>query len=192
MQRLGLCRAGFSLSTRSRRPQSAKTLLWHSLSDSLAMSPLAHHYAATSLPKTLRSLRHPLGILNLLISQPTPPVRAAKDIVVFRSGPLRSAPQQNPKDFGCAFGNQTAPPMLPLRAVVSRGHIAGNLLNAGFLLGRPYKDLAFAASAFPHRHGAPFATRQDCVQTDSGCLTTHFHDPCLGAVPSYGNADLMA
>jgi hypothetical protein len=27
-------------------------------------------------------------------------VRAAKDIVVFRSGPLRSAPLQNPKDFG--------------------------------------------------------------------------------------------
>ena len=39
--------------------------------------------------------------------------------------------------------------MSPLRAVVSRGHIAENLLTAGFLLGRPCKDLAFAASVFP-------------------------------------------
>jgi hypothetical protein len=41
---------------------------------------------------------------------PTLPVRAAKDIVVFRSGPLRSAPLQNPKDFGLGHCYQ-----IPLR-----------------------------------------------------------------------------
>jgi len=57
-------------------------------------------------------------------------VRAAKDIVVFRFGPLRSAPLQNPKDFGFADGDPMPPSMSPLRAVVSRGHIGYMSLTA--------------------------------------------------------------
>ena len=59
-----------------------------------------------------------------------------------------------PEDIGFAGGDPTSPPMSPLRAVVSRGHIAGNLLRAGFPFGRPFKDLAFATPACPPCPGA--------------------------------------
>ena len=49
MQRLGLCRVGFPRHPPNRRPQSAKTLFWQGLSETLPMSPLARHCAATSL-----------------------------------------------------------------------------------------------------------------------------------------------
>ena len=51
--------------------------------------------------------------------------------------------------------------MSPLRAVVSRGHIGGNLLTAGFLRGKPSKDLAFATPAFPLAPEPSPAKRQD-------------------------------
>jgi hypothetical protein len=83
-------------------------MFWHWLSNSLAMSPLAHCARPHRFPTRYEAQRHPLGISNHLTSQPTLLVRAAKDIVVFRSGPLRSAPLQNPKDFGFAFGDYTS------------------------------------------------------------------------------------
>jgi hypothetical protein len=66
-----------------------------------------------------------------------------------------------PEDIGFAVDDPMPPTMSPLRVVVSRGHIAGKLLNAGFLRGKPAKDLAFATPAFPLAPEPSPAKRQD-------------------------------
>jgi hypothetical protein len=62
-------------------------------------------------------------------------MRAAKDIVVFRSGPLRSAPLQNPKDFGFGRCYQTSPRCRRCEPEFLAASSLIQLANASFLKG---------------------------------------------------------
>jgi len=73
---------------------------------------------------------------------------------VFSLRHKRLCSASKPEDIGVAGGDPKPPSMSPLRAVVSRGHIAREFADRRFLLGEPSKDLAFAASALPRRPGA--------------------------------------
>jgi hypothetical protein len=83
IQRLGLCRAGFSPPPQSRRPQSAKTLFWQGLSDSLAMSSLAHYARPHRSPKPDRSCLTSHFRPAYRLPAPRLPARAVKDFVFF-------------------------------------------------------------------------------------------------------------
>ena len=76
-------------------------------------------------PKIQLAVFHPayaLGIRQL--SRPQRSARAAKDFVFFAPARTSVLSAATPEDIGLAGGDPTAPPMSPLRAVVSRGHIA--------------------------------------------------------------------
>jgi len=92
-----------------RRPQSAKTLFWHWLSNSLAMSPRLTPSGPQRLLKSDRPLSHRIRELVSLSPGPQPSARAAKDFVPFRFGTNGGAPLQNPKDFGFAGGDPMPP-----------------------------------------------------------------------------------
>jgi len=61
---------------------------------------------------------------------PQLPARAAKDFVFFAAAQTTVLSAAKPEDIGFAGGDPMPPTMSPLRAVVSRGHIAENLLTA--------------------------------------------------------------
>jgi len=122
-QRLGLCRFGLPLCP-VPLPAKLRDFVLARLSDSLPMSPLAHHARPHRLPTRHEDLRHPPGHLE-------PPDRSSDTTRAGRQRhcgfSLRSAslcPAAKPQRLWLCRWRSDRAPMSPLRAVVSRGHIA--------------------------------------------------------------------
>jgi len=64
------------------------------------------------------------------LSAPQLLARAAKDFEFFAPAQTAVLSAAKPEDIGFAVGDPKPPPMSPLRAVVSRGHIAYTALIA--------------------------------------------------------------
>jgi hypothetical protein len=105
-----------------RSPQSAKTLRWHGLSDSLAMSPLAHHARHTARHNLTVRVSHRICARRRL-TVGTAPTRAAKDFVFFAPSQTTVLRCKTRRYWLCLWRPYRAT-MSPLRAVGSRGHIA--------------------------------------------------------------------
>ena len=122
--------SSFSPPPRSRRPQSAKTLFWQGLSDSPAMSPLAHHARPHRLQQPDRSCATSHQRSEAADCRLRNYRRGQPKTSCFSLRHKRRCSAAKPEDIGFAGGDPMSPPMSPLRAVVSRGHIASRNLNS--------------------------------------------------------------
>ena len=125
-QRIGLCRDGLSPSARGRRPQSAKTLFWHWLSNTLAMSPLAHHARPhrLSTPQPSCSTSHSRSA--------SPDCRhnthrvGSQRLRVFCCGTNDSAPPQNSKPLALPVATKYRPDVAACTSRAATSHFCNH------------------------------------------------------------------
>jgi len=86
IQRLGLCRVGFSPLPWSRRPQSAKTFFRQGLFQTLAMSPLAHHARPHRPQNPIFPGPHRIRVRRRLTAGSATTRAGSQRLRVFRSG----------------------------------------------------------------------------------------------------------
>ena len=161
--RLGLCRFGFPFFPRCRRPQSSETVFrpgpTKTLRDVAASHITRGHIAHQNL--TVRSA-YRIRVSNRLTAGTATTHAGSQRPRVFRFGTNGGAPLQNPKTLAVPVAIRSRPNVPAASRGFSRPH-HWESAERGFLLGRPSKDLAFAATAFPQPPEPPPAKRQDFV-----------------------------
>jgi hypothetical protein len=172
IQRLGLCRAGFAPPPRSRRPQSAKTLFWHGLSDSPAMSPLAHHTRPHRSPTPDRSCLTSHSRPDRLTTCTATTRAGSQRLLVFRYDTNGGAPLQNPKTLSLPVAIRYRPRCRrcePLfLAATSPSTIATTLRIRALSQSACVNRLSIVRLAAPRQGRANDGLHLDCARSANG------------------------
>ena len=117
---------------------------------------------------------HRIGARNRLTVGTAPTRAGSQRLRVFSLRHKRLCAAPKPEDIGFAGGDPIPPPMSPLRAVVSRGHIAGDSAFALCSVGLRESPFHCSARCAPSRYSSlrcgPSLALLDCARFAGGWL----------------------